>query len=208
VIALLDYGSGNAESVYNAIKRVSDRVERSSDAKSLQASSAVVIPGVGSFSAFMDSLGKLGVIEFLQSALSKGLPCLGICVGMQALVEWGHENGKSRGLAVMRGEVKHLHSLGVQNERVPHVGWNGLRLSDTLSTSHPLRTIEDRDVYFMHSYALAASTTPGIAWTDYGVEICSVIEEKCVLGVQFHPEESQSAGLDFLDAWIRSVQSP
>ncbi len=156
----------------------------------------------------MDALGKLGVIESLQSSLSKGLPCLGICVGMQALAEWGHENGKNRGLAVMRGEVEHLHSLGVQHKRVPHVGWNGIRLAHTVSANHPLRVIEDRDVYFMHSYALGASTNPAIAWTDYEVEFCSVIEKEHVLGVQFHPEKSQSAGLDFLDAWIRSVHSP
>lgn len=208
MITVLDYGSGNVESVFNAMRRVTNRAVRASDVKSLQASEAVVVPGVGSFPAFMHALGRLGLVEPLQRVIADAMPCLGICVGMQALGEWGLEHQTTRGLGVATGTVARLSSLGVNSSRVPHVGWNGLRLSADLPADSPLCVLSDRDVYFMHSYAFAADTPSAVAWTDYEIEFCSAIQSGSALGIQFHPEKSQQAGVDFLDAWVRSVGKP
>lgn len=207
MITVLDYGSGNVESVFNAMRRVTDRAVRESAVESLDSSNAVVVPGVGAFPAFMDALGRLGLVEPLQRVIADGMPCLGICVGMQALGEWGLEHERTSGLGVVTGTVASLPSLGVASSRVPHVGWNGLRLAPDLPADSPLRVLTDRDVYFMHSFAFAAETPSAVGWTDYEVEFCSAVQSGSALGIQFHPEKSQQAGLDFLDAWVRSVRS-
>lgn len=208
MITVLDYGSGNVESVFNAMRRVTDRAARAWDADSLQASEAVVLPGVGALPAFMEALGRIGLVEPLKRVIADGMPCLGICVGMQAFSEWGLEHEVTPGLGVATGTVTSLSSLGVISKRVPHAGWNGVRLSADLPSNSPLRVLADRDVYFMHSFALAAETPSAVGWTDYEVEFCSAVQSGSALGIQFHPEKSQQTGLDFLDAWVQSVGNP
>ena len=206
-VLVLDYGSGNVESVFNAMRRVSDSVSRSSDVDDLARADAVVIPGVGAFPAFMASLERLNLVEPVRAAIAHGMPALGICVGMQAMGRLGMEHEPTPGLALTDGTVESLRSLGVLSRRVPHVGWNDIRLAEDLPSDSPLRVLEDRDVYFMHSFAYPADAPGAVGWTDYETEFCSVIQKGPAMGIQFHPEKSQRSGLDFLHAWVRSAGS-
>ncbi|MCG3777298.1 MAG: Imidazole glycerol phosphate synthase subunit HisH [Nitrospira sp.] len=204
-ILVLDYGSGNVQSVYNAMRRVSGAVVRGSSPAAVRQAKAVVVPGVGAFSGFMVALDGRGLTVPLRQEIHAGKHVLGICVGMQAFAQAGSEPRLTPGLGIVDGTVESLRNLGVATRRIPHVGWNGIRISEDIPKDSPLRVLENRDVYFMHSYGFPAETPSAVGWTDYEIEFCSVISTRNAMGIQFHPEKSQQAGLDFLDAWVRSV---
>ena len=205
-IAVVDYGSGNVASVFNAILRVADSAKLVTTSDEIVGAGAIVLPGVGAFPAFMDALEQRNLVETLVSSIRAGVPLLGICVGMQALASMGLENGQRSGLSINDGVVQNLADLGVSGRRLPHVGWNSVTFSHGVPDDAPIRVLEDRDVYFMHSYGYSQDTPGAVGWTNYGVDFCSVIQSGTALGVQFHPEKSQQAGLDFLAAWADGLR--
>ena len=128
-----------------------------------------------------------------KEVLQNQKPFLGICVGMQLLAEYGHEYGKHAGLGWIKGEVKRIEAAAEMP--IPHMGWNGLEFKKP----HPLTQGVEKDVYFVHSYCFTAQTPEDIvATTSYGTEITSIIAKDNIMGVQFHPEKSQQAGLQLL----------
>lgn len=204
-IVVIDTGAGNIPSVFRAFKTIESSTSVSFEIDEIKKATALVLPGVGAFPEFMDNLDKRGLKDLILNIIKDGGYLLGICVGMQAFATGSEEFGHSDGLGVISTMVRNLSGLGVKNSRVPHVGWSEVKLSEQLSLNHPLRQIEKRHVYFMHSYALPYGLKEEIGWTNYEVDFCSAIQKNNAIGVQFHPEKSHKVGRDFLAAWISST---
>jgi glutamine amidotransferase len=201
VIAVVDYGIGNLGSVTKGFRRAGAEVELSGDPKVLRRAEALVLPGDGAFAAAMAEIESRGLSLVLREAIERGTPLLGICIGMQLLFEESEEHGRHRGLGILPGRVRRFEG----ELKVPHMGWN------TLSARRPhpvLEGIEDgAHVYFVHSYYCDAPDDVVIAASDYGREFPAIVGRDNVLGLQFHPEKSQSVGLRLAANFVRSVAS-
>jgi glutamine amidotransferase len=201
-IIVVDTGAGNIPSVFRALSEIDSSVRISLKRREIEAATALVLPGVGAFPKFMENLESRGLTEVVSHFIKNGGALLGICVGMQALTSGSEEFVYTDGLGAITTTVRNLADLGVRNRRIPHVGWNEVNLSERLMPGHPLRQIENRHVYFMHSYAVPHGAPGQIGWTNHEVDFCSVIQVNNAIGVQFHPEKSHRVGHDFLAAWI------
>ncbi len=234
-IAVIDYGAGNLRSVTKALEHItrSEDVEIKlvTTAAGIIAASHIILPGVGAFADCMRGLQKLsGVITTLEDhVLHRGKPFLGICVGMQMLLETGHEHGTHQGLGWFKGEVLPLTPTD-PTLKIPHMGWNDLQLNlshweracpvlDTGSASesktgdgiHPLLAgIHTGDhAYFVHSYHCAMQHSAEIiATADYGGNITAAIARDNIFGAQFHPEKSQQTGLRLFQNFIQREHAP
>ena len=199
-VCILDYGSGNVRSVANLLEFL--RVEHvvSNEPACIAAATHLILPGVGAFGASMQKIRERIDLELLTQAVFAGRkPFLGICVGMQVLAETGHEFGVHRGLGWIRGRVRRLEQGG--GLPVPPVGWNEARRlrADSLLGEH-----QKLDFYFVHSYVLEAADPGDIeATTTYGETYPSIVRRDNILGVQFHPEKSQKAGMLLLTNFLR-----
>jgi glutamine amidotransferase len=197
VIAIVDYGLGNLGSALKAFRRVGAEAALVSDPAALRDADALVLPGDGAFGAAMHELRERGLDTLLRERVAAGVPLLGICVGMQVLFEAGEEHGTHHGLGLLPGRVRRLRT----ELPVPHMGWNTLEvaqphpaLADTPSGTH---------VYFVHSYVCEAAPDVVVATTEHGERFPAVVARDNVLGMQFHPEKSQEAGLRLLGAAVR-----
>ena len=199
VLALIDYGAGNLHSVENALKAAgADAVTVTADPMVVRAADRIVLPGVGSFRACAEGLRAIdGLIEAMAERVLVGAaPFLGICVGMQLLASRGVEHGITPGLDWIGGEV-HLIERTDPAIKIPHMGWN-----DVLPAPHaPL--IEPGEAYFLHSYHFVPDDGHHVAaMTDHGGGLVAAVARDNLLGVQFHPEKSQSYGLALLAAFL------
>jgi glutamine amidotransferase len=201
-IALVDYGSGNLPSALKALRKAaadSDVEVAATDQPDVIAGAdAVVLPGVGAFAACMRSLeARGGVVDAMTDAVRRrGVPFLGICVGMQLMADEGLEFGLTPGLGWVGGAVRRLtpHDPGL---KLPHMGWNSLEgpLPGPLFAG----LAPGDHMYFTHSYAFYPSReTVAAAWTDHGGPFVSALTSGNLAGVQFHPEKSQGAGARLL----------
>jgi imidazole glycerol-phosphate synthase subunit HisH len=198
VIVLADYGAGNLRSVCSGFERVGVRAEVTTDPNTVSEASLAVIAGVGNAAAAALALEERGLADALRERVAAGRPVLGICLGMQLLFEESEEGG--RGLGVLRGPVRRLRA-----ERVPHMGWNTLRLTNR---SALLDGLDGRDVYFAHSYACAPAEPVAVADVDHQGPVVAAVEHGPIAGVQFHPERSAAAGAQVLRnavAWSKSA---
>jgi glutamine amidotransferase len=199
-VALIDYGAGNLHSVKNALKAAgADRVIVTSRAEDVLAAERIVLPGVGAFGHCMSALSALpGMIDALNratgSATGEGArPFLGICVGMQLMAMSGHEHGDHAGLGWLKGEVRLMTPTNPEI-KIPHMGWN------EVEPIHPHPLIEAGEAYFLHSYAYWGESF--LATTSLGAPLAAAIGQDNRIGVQFHPEKSQSYGLAFLKRFL------
>jgi len=192
-VAIIDYGVGNLRSVEKAFAAVGVDAVVTSDKQTLATAERLVLPGVGAFATCMSELSRHGLVDVVLSRVNKGIPLLGICVGMQMLFEESSEFGRTKGLGLLKGSVNRFGDDLV----VPHVGWNQV---EHKSSSPLLAEVGDNAFfYFVHSYYCdAANGDVIVGETEYGVRFPSVVAEKNVCGVQFHPEKSQSVGLQLL----------
>jgi glutamine amidotransferase len=207
-IALIDYGSGNlrsAEKAFQAVARTLSRereIVPTDDAAYIAAADRVVLPGVGAFRACMDALkARAGLVEAMTEAVQKrGVPFLGVCVGMQLLASRGLEFGEHEGLGWIPGEVAILKPDD-PHAKVPHMGWNSL----LVERAHPIlgETSDGTDMYFTHSYAMTPAD-PGhvVASVDHGGRFAAAVARANVAGVQFHPEKSQANGLALIGRFL------
>ncbi len=208
-VAIVDYGSGNLRSAQKALARVANEhatgheIIVTADADVVAKAERIVLPGVGAFGDCMAGLKSVpGMIVVLNDAVSKrGIPFLGICVGMQLLADVGREFGDHAGLGWIGGEVVRIAPADPAL-KIPHMGWNEL----TVVRSHPLlANIEPgAHAYFVHSYEFRGHDSADvIATTEYGGAINAIIGRENIAGTQFHPEKSQAVGLALLANFLR-----
>ena len=194
-VCILDYGSGNVKSVYNLIASLAPHVTISNEVAGIEAATHIILPGVGAFAASMRRINdKLPLDVLRQQVLVQKKPFLGICVGMQVLMETGLEFGETPGLGWLPGRVEKLESGGMP---LPHIGWNNISVDKSKPLIPLLAGLDaDPDFYFVHSF-ICRPQDPALvqATTDYGQQFCSVIARDNIFGVQFHPEKSQRAGI-------------
>ena len=200
---IIDYGIGNLRSLEKAFEAAGVEVERTGDPAALARAERLVLPGVGAFGACADELRERGLVAPVLGAVRRGVPLLGVCVGMQLLFDESEERGTHAGLGLLPGRVVRFER-GEEGLKVPHMGWNRL---DCLprpgggQQGHPL--LEGLDagafVYFVHSYhAEAEEASDVLASASYGRAFPVVVGRGDVMGAQFHPEKSGPAGLRLL----------
>ncbi len=200
-VAVVDYGMGNLDSVVRAVEECGGEPGLTDRAADIEKATHVILPGVGSFAVGMCNIRKRGLDRVLDDQVrGKGIPLLGICLGMQLLATTGWEGGKTPGLGWIPGEVHRLQSNG-HDERIPHVGWNEIALVQpcTLFRNIP----SGKDFYFVHSYVFLCENPQNvIATTQYCGGFASVVGEEKIFGVQFHPEKSQRFGFQLIKNFL------
>jgi len=202
-VAIIDYGVGNLRSVEKAFAATGCDAVISSDENLLRKAERLVLPGVGAFGACMSALQERGFDRLVKERVSEGTPLLGVCVGMQLLFDESEEFGSTRGLGLIKGRVRRFNGELV----VPHVGWNRIhqRGAHTLFEG----VAEGAFCYFVHSfYCEPVDARVVVGESEYGVRYASVVAERNVCGVQFHPEKSQEVGLQMLKNFGSSQSHP
>lgn len=198
MLGVIDCGINNLRSVANTLRHIGAEMVIATSPDELQGVDKIILPGVGAFAPGMDSLRQNGFIDFLREQAASGTPILGICLGMQFLLESSEEDGLYEGLGLIPGRCVRFNIA----EKVPHMGWNQLHHAET----HPLVAGIPTDssyAYFVHSYH--AADVPAayvVATTDYGYAYPSILAKENVFGAQFHPEKSQTVGMQLLRNFV------
>jgi imidazole glycerol-phosphate synthase subunit HisH len=197
-IGILNMHMGNLRSISNAVAESGCDPVEVQGARALDGLSHLIVPGVGNYRAAMTFLNGSQLVEPIRSFAATGRPILGICLGMQILSSVGHEDGETAGLDLITGEVSLMPTAS--GLRLPHVGWNNV----SLVADHPVleRIKKDRDFYFVHSYVYRRiDPSHVVAVTEYGESFPSIVAQRNVVGVQFHPEKSQMNGLALIESF-------
>lgn len=206
-VAIIDYGVGNLRSLIRAFEYLGTNAFVSENAKEIENSDAIVLPGDGTFKAGMDGLKLRNLIETVKNFANSGKPLLGICLGAQILLSEGLEFGKRNGLAIIPGIVNTFPSA--TKEKIPHIGWNKLLLPNGGSWRNSIlsNVKKGSTVYFIHSYIMEPRKKENIlAQTAYGeITFTCLIQKGNVYGCQFHPEKSGKIGLQIINNFISSV---
>lgn len=206
-VAVIDYGMGNLHSVASALSHVAPEqtVVVTADPAVVAAADRVVFPGVGAIRDCMAEIKRLGFDKLLCEQIATGKPVLGICVGMQALMDYSEENNGVDCIGILPGEVRFFgeshRDMAGAHLKVPHMGWNQVRHND-----HPLwaNIPQDSRFYFVHSfYILAKDASLITATCDYGLQFHAALTRNNLFAVQFHPEKSHTAGLQLLKNFLQ-----
>lgn len=200
-IAVINYNMGNISSVENAFKRIGANVIVTSNSRVISNAKALVLPGVGAYKDAYKNLKKLNLIKVLKENMRKKV-FLGICLGMQLLFEYSLEDGKNKGLGILKGYIEKIPPV----VKVPHMGWNQLKILKR--NSKIFSGIKEGDnFYFVHSYYVIPGNKYVVSsTTGYGIEIAAGIEQDNIYGVQFHPEKSSAGGLRLLENFWNIVK--
>jgi len=195
MITIVDYGMGNLRSVQKALERVGAEAQICSDPDRIGASDKLVLPGVGAFRDAIGELRRQGLVEPIRQHLAADKPFLGICLGLQLLMDVSHEDGTWEGLQVLRGEV--VRFAEQPELKVPHMGWN--QIVDAVASPLLAGIPPEAYFYFVHSYYVVPEDASVIATrTEYGVPFTSMVQRGRMFATQFHPEKSQQVGLQLL----------
>ncbi len=202
-ITVIDYGGSNLRSVLKALEFVRGDVHVTEDPEVVLRAEKLVLPGVGAFGAGMAAIRARALEDATREAAHSGTPLLGICIGMQFLFETSEEMGEHRGLGLLPGRVVRFPRRASPEQvlKVPHMGWNEI----VHDGHHPLLAGVPSGAhgYFVHSYfCLPDSDDTVVATTEYGLPFASVVGRDNVMGIQFHPEKSQSVGLRILSNFV------
>ena len=201
-VILIDAGTGNLRSVQKALESVGATVERTDDPQKVSSGKKVVLPGVGAFGDFMAGLRVRGLEDAVKEVVSRGRLLLGICVGMQALFELGEEMGEHTGLGLLAGKVVRFDDSLLM--KIPHTGWNQVRVKKEAVLFDQIK--DGAYVYFNHSYYCQAQDySDVIAEVDYGIRYACAVRRENIFGVQFHPEKSQTVGLQILKNFVEAA---
>ena len=196
-VAIVNYQAGNLRSVQKALERSGARAGITSDAADIRRADALVFPGQGANDSSMRQLRAKGLVEPIKDFIAGGRPFLGVCLGLQLLLE-GSDEGVEPGLGVLAGRVRELPP----GAKVPHMGWNQVEFR----LEHPVLegVSSDSYFYFVHSYYADPEHKDVVAGTTtYGIEFCSAVAWDNVVAVQFHPEKSGATGLKLYDNFVR-----
>ncbi len=201
-VVLIDAGTGNLRSVQKALESIGANVLRTDDPDKVLSAKQVVLPGVGAFGDFMSGLRARGLEPVIKGVVARGVPLLGICVGMQALFDFGEEMGEHAGLGLLPGRVlRFAENLSV---KIPHTGWNQLEVKMGALLFNQVGA--GAYVYFNHSfYCQPWNSSDVIAETDYGLRYACAVQRDNIFGVQFHPEKSQTVGLQILKNFLEAT---
>lgn len=202
MIAILDYGVGNLFSLRSSFRAVGADALVTCDPEILRRADRLVLPGVGAFGDAADRLRQTGLDRLVIEEAHRGKPLLGICLGMQLLLERSFEFGEHRGLGLIPGDVVPIGPMVPEGYKIPHIGWNALHIPEDRPV-HPLfRYIHPGDcVYFVHSYCGVRCSDHVIATAEYGPELTAAVARENIWGTQFHPEKSGTVGLNILRAF-------
>lgn len=196
-IIVIDYDAGNTANVLRALNKLGVKAELSADPQKITAASGLILPGVGAFPAAMAELEKRGLVSAIKEAVAKGTPLLGICLGMQLLVEKGLEHHETAGLGFIPGLCREIPAKA--GYPVPHMGWNDLQVKQ----ESPLTTgLQDQAVYFVHSYFTDVPQEYIDVTAEYSISVPAMIHKDNVFGAQFHPEKSGDIGLGILKKFV------
>ena len=196
MIGIINYGLGNLFSLRSSFEAIGENVIVTGDPKEITSCDPLILPGVGAFRDAADLLSKTGLDKVIKNEAASGKPILGICLGMQLLLEISYEYGEWNGLGLIPGAIRPIKERIGEDLLIPQIGWNALKLYH----DHPLfaDTNEGDYVYFVHSYYADASPEHVIATTEYGAELTAAVAKDNVIGCQFHPEKSGPVGLKIL----------
>ena len=202
--AIIDYGMGNLRSVQKAFERIGESATICSSASEIAAAERIVLPGVGAFRDAIAALRRNDLVQVIHDATESGRPFLGICLGMQLLLDVSWEDGEFEGLGIIPGEVRRFELP--PEYKIPHMGWNQLQRPEKANSCPLLRNIPaEAWFYFVHSYYVANSdSNDTAAVTDYGQPFTSVVCRGNVMATQFHPEKSQTHGQSMLRNFVQS----
>lgn len=205
-IVILDYGLGNVKSMFNAFNKIGAMPSLTADKKLILNADSLILPGVGAFSKGIQNLRETGLFEVLLEYVKKGKPLLGICLGMQMLMDESEEFGLNQGLGLIKGNVIKLPTIKNPKEKIPHVSWNEIyEPSIGFWNKTILEDIQNKsDLYFVHSYVTVPTDEKNIlSRTNYaGIDFCSAIQHENIIGTQFHPEKSSEIGLKILSNFV------
>jgi glutamine amidotransferase len=207
-VVIVDYGLGNLKSIQRGLDKVGAKVILSSDLEVIAKADRLVLPGVGAFEAGMSGLQKSDLVDVIQSFVKTGNTLLGICLGMQMLLEQSEEHGKHEGLGLIPGVVKKIpeSTKGKFARKIPHIGWTKLHPSENKDWRGSC--LEDVEVgeyfYFVHSFMAVPAIKEHILaqCEDEGLLVTAAVKKDNVIGLQFHPEKSGEAGLKILKSFV------
>ncbi|MDT9537632.1 imidazole glycerol phosphate synthase subunit HisH [Streptococcus mutans] len=197
MIIVIDYDAGNTANVLQALDKLGVKAELSADPQKIVAASGLILPGVGAFPAAMAELEKRGLVAVIKEAVAKGIPLLGICLGMQLLVEKGLEHCETAGFGFISGICQEISAKA--GFPVPHMGWNDLQVKQKSALTAGL---QGQAVYFVHSYFTDVPQEYIDVTVDYSIEVPAMIHKDNVYGAQFHPEKSGDVGLGILKKFV------
>lgn len=200
MIAIIDYGAGNIQSVYKALKYLDIDCAITSDKKEILNADGAILPGQGEFSDCMNSITESGIKDTVMEFINTGKPFLGICVGLQLLFEGSEESPDTKGLGIFKGIIKRIPNG--EGLKIPHMGWNSI---DIVKNDKLFNGVDNGSYfYFVHSYYLDAEEKDIVsAQTEYGVKIDASVSRDNIYATQFHPEKSGEIGLKLLGNFIQ-----
>ena len=198
MIAIIDYDAGNIKSVEKALQYLGEEAVITRDAGEILMADKVILPGVGAFGDAMKKLNRYGLVPVIHEVVEKGIPFLGICLGLQLMFESSEEAPGVEGLGLLKGKIVRIPEG--DGLKVPHMGWNSVSFpkEGRLFAGIP----ENSYVYFVHSYYLQAEEDIVPATAEYGVTIHASVEKGNVFACQFHPEKSSHTGLTILKNFV------
>ncbi len=201
MIAIVDYGVGNIFSLYSSFAYIGAKAALTSNRAELERADKIVLPGVGAFGDAAAKLRESGLADVICAEAKKGKPLLGICLGMQMLLEKSFEYGEHKGLALIKGEITSIRDVIPAELKVPHIGWNALKFPAGKEKNEIFKYVnEGEHVYFVHSYH-ASHCDDVVATSEYGAPLTAAVAKGNVYGAQFHPEKSGEVGLNILKAF-------
>lgn len=196
-IVVIDYDAGNTANVLRALASIGVEAELSADPADILSAHGLILPGVGAFPTAMAELEKRGLVTVIKEAVANGTPLLGICLGMQIILETGMEHQETAGLGFIPGVCRPIPAK--KGFPVPHMGWNDLQVKQETPLTAGL---EGQSVYFVHSYFTDVPAEYMDATASYSQEVPAMIHKDNVYGAQFHPEKSGDVGLGIIKNFV------